>query len=348
MVIVTKTLFGVIAFMCLAPFGADARFLGPGGVPNGAGPVGPIPPAQAVAAGFTTLALNSDFTQTQPANWLGGCANPGDGTAVNPQYHDDGGPHTWWLNLWWSPTYEQCYVSQTADPVYGGTVLDVPWQVDNNFASIGMTIETASWDYAPGVGQSNDYPNNAYYEITYRQSPATAGVYAVLNTWGPQGIQPTAWPTSGYAQTIEWDVMEPDAGQLYLSDAAVHNWGNGDASQLMWVGFGPPGLPSGFDPTQYHTFGMRVTSDGVGMEGCSYIDNVFVTCTALPGGLTPYEVTNGRNFLVLQDACDYWNQPSGQCTEGLNEDLFVKSVRVWSCATWQTTQCNTTILTGPP
>ena len=116
----------------------------------------------------------------------------------------------------------------------------------------------------------------------------------------------------------------------------------------MWVGFGPPGLPALFDPTQYHTFGMRVTSDGVGMEGCSYIDNVFVTCTPLPGGLTSYEATNGRNFLVLQNACDYWNQPGGTCNQGMNQDLYVQSVRVWSCATWQTTQCNTTILTGPP
>jgi hypothetical protein len=308
-----------------------------------------VPPG-AAAAGFTTVALNSDFTQPQPANWLGGCANPGNGAPLSPMFYDDGVPHVWWQNIWWSAQYQGCATGQITDPVYGGTTLDMPWTVDNTYNSVGMVIETASWDYGktPGEGVSHDYPNNAYYEIEERQTPAAAGNYAVLNTWGPRGISPDQWTPSGYSQTIEWDVMEPDAGQLYLSDAAVHNWGAG-GSALMWVGFGPPGLPAGFDPTQYHKFGMRVTSDGTGMVGCSYIDNVFVTCKPLPGGLTAYEAANGRNFLVLQNACDYWNQPSGTCTQGQVQHLYVKSVRVFvGCVAWQTTECNRPILTGAP
>jgi hypothetical protein len=345
-----RSLFLVAVFMCLASIGADARFLGPGGVANGAGPSGggaPPAPPQAVAAGLTTNALNSDFTQVQPANWLGGCATPGNGAALSPQFFDDGVPHSWWMNLWWSATYQGCSVAQIADPVYGGTTLDMPWTVDNTYNSVGTSLESASWDYSATGGVSHDYPPSSYYEITFRQSPAAAGNYAVLNTWGPQGISPTTWPSSGYQQTIEWDVMEPDAGQLYLSDAAVHNWGAG-GSALMWVGFGPPGLPIGYDPTQYHTFGMLVTSDGTSMQGCSYIDNVFVVCAPLPTGLSPYEAANGRNFLVLQNACDYWNQPSGTCTQGQVQHLYVKTVRVWSCSSWQTTQCNGTIYPPPP
>src|SRR6266851_8606107 len=47
---------------------------------------GPTPPPGAVAAGFTTLAANYDFTQTLPANWLG-CP-------------DDGLTHQWYQLDW--------------------------------------------------------------------------------------------------------------------------------------------------------------------------------------------------------------------------------------------------------
>src|SRR5580693_8938461 len=64
-----------------------------------------VPPG-AAAAGFTTVALNSDFTQPQPANWLGGCANPGNGAPLSPMFYDDGVPHVWWQNIWWSAQYQ--------------------------------------------------------------------------------------------------------------------------------------------------------------------------------------------------------------------------------------------------
>jgi hypothetical protein len=323
-------------------------------------PAGPSAPAGAAAAGFTTLALNSDFTQQMPAGWLGGCANPGDYTPVNNA--DDGKPHSWWLNLWWSQNYYSCAVGQVADPAFGGLVLDMPWWVDNAYGNVGTVLETASWDYnanggwpASPQGQSNDYPNNAYYEVTLRQTPIGAGVYSVLNTWGPLGIAP-AMNSNGSSQTIEWDAMEIETGNIGHSDAAVHNWGNsGTAGGFLWCGIvgtgcggfpAPGGLPSNFDTSQYHTYGMRVTSDGTNMEGCAYVDNKLINC--IPVTLNAFQKVSGRNFLVLQNACDWWNLPSNGCTQGQRQDLYVKSVRVWSCASWQTAQCNGPVLSGAP
>ena len=78
--------------------------------PRGSGPIpsaalGIAVPAPAAAAGFTTLALNADFTQTLPANWLGGCAVAGNGS---PNNISDNTGHTWYLNYWWSSTYQNC------------------------------------------------------------------------------------------------------------------------------------------------------------------------------------------------------------------------------------------------
>jgi hypothetical protein len=296
-----------------------------------------------VAAGFTTLALNSDFTQPMPDKWLGGCANPGSGAGVSPQYFDDGGPHSWWMNIWWSPTYQACWTAQKQDPAFGGLVLDMPWTVDGAYEAVGTVIETASWDYnrKTNTGQARTFPRGSYYEVVARITPSDQrGTYMVLHTWGQDG------PANGNAD-VEWDVMETDADQLLYYDSAVHNWGNSGSSWILqpWTNLAPG---TNFDATKYNTYALRVTYDGASNAvGCTYVNNIFQRCAALPNGVSAAEQAE-RNFLVLYTACDYWNLPSGGCKQGMEQHMYVKSVRVWSCADWQTTQCNGTVLTGAP
>ena len=64
-------------------------------------------------------------------------------------------------------------------------------------------------------------------------------------------------------------------------------------------------------------------------------------------GVAP-ENTTERQFLVLQNACDWWNQPANGCEKGRDQRLYVKSVRVFSCGDWNTTQCNRPVLMGAP
>jgi hypothetical protein len=316
-------------------------------VPAGSGPTAP---AGAQAAGFTTIALNSDFTQPMPDGWMGNCAHPGDGTPNNPQFYNDDKPHMWWQNIWWSAQYEGCVIGQVTDPVYGGTVLDMPWTVDSRAASVGTIMQSASWDYngSTGAGAINSFPNNSYYEITFRITPVKPAAWGGMNTWTPEGI----WQTDGAG--LEQDIVELDNSPS-ASNAAVHNWAANNTAFCIWGGCnGSFPTPANFDPNQYHTFGLRVTTngqpstDGSTMSTCAHIDNVFINCVSAPGGINSTEVAQ-RQFLIVQNACDHWNY-NGGCNgnDGTLQHMYVKSVRVWSCANWQTTQCNGPVLTGAP
>lgn len=322
----------VAAALCIAATAAGARVL--------SGGASSLPPG-ASSAGYTTQALNDDFTQTMPSNWLGGCATPGNGAANSPSSSDDGGPHHWWQNIWWMTGYQPCNVSQVTDPTYGGTVLDLPWVVDNTSNStdiIGNTLESASWDYNPSTntGQARTYSNGSYYEVVARIDPPTLqGNYFAFWTWGERGI-------SNQSQSgTEWDIVETNGENLGSYDSAIHNYsGNGGG----WVLFPWTSLASGtnFDATKYNTYGLQVTYDGSIGIGCTYVNNVLQKCAPWGGVITADEQAQ-RSFLLLTTAC---NNSVAACTSGAQEHSYIKSARVWSCSNWATTQCPVTFNYG--
>jgi len=340
-----------LLFPCLAFGGNPSTDLSVQVVtPPPSGTTPPVPTG-AAAAGFTTLALNTDWEHQQfPLNWLGACPNGsipvnadnGQGERpLVPYGHDDTG-HTWWANLWWSYGSTGCTYVIVSDPVFGNTALDLAYTNRNNSRDgIGNVIQTASADYnrSTGVGQVNSFPIGSYYEITYRITPAgDARNYIVLNTWGPDGI------ANGNCNcAMEWDVMETDGSDLGKYDSAFHNWGAGGGGWVLapWSTLAPG---TNFDPNNYNTIGMRVTYDGAHMIGCTYVNNVFQQCSALQSVNATEAAPSGRNFLVLQKACDTWN---GSCTQDTQHG-YIKSVRVWSCASWQTTQCTGQVLNSAP
>lgn len=315
----------------------------------------PAPPPGAETAGYTTLALDNDFTKPMPANWLGGCANPGNGQPNNPMYFDDGGPHSWWQNRWWSRGYQPCNIGPVTDPVYGGTVLDIPWVVDPNYGALGNNLVSASWDYDPvkHIGQARTFPVGSYYEIVGRADPpALRGNYFAFWTWGEAGL-------SGGPSGIEWDVIEGDGSNFFLWDSNIINWSCGKCgggwildpwdrpSSTNPYPTGPNGIAvapgTNLDPTNYNTYGLRVTTDGTEAIGCTYVNNVFQRCQPL-GGLTPDEKLY-RNVLLITEGCNDWAEA---CSTGTMEHFYVKSVRVWSCKDWATTQCPGPLLSAAP
>lgn len=302
-----------------------------------------VPPG-ALSAGFTTQALNSDFTQPLPKGWLGGCPNDADGTWDM----NDATGHTWWIGLWWFWTYTSCTVTQAQDPVAGSLVLDMPWPIDSsNFHyANGVAIETTYFKGSSGTdGQAVTFPNNVYYEVVARQTPILpASFMAAGVTWPIEAVVDQS------KAGLEDDIIELDTGRLGNSDAALHNWGSGGGGGgFLWQGYGPPGLPGSFDPNQYHAYGLRITSDGQTRVSCSYIDNAFVGCQTLSGGQMTAAEANQRQFLNLQSFCDAWNyNQTCNGNDGQMQHLYVKSVRVWSCDSWQTTQCNRPVLNSAP
>ena len=174
----------VLCLLCLTHGAAAADSLrGNSDSPavSSAGTTGPVPPAGAQAAGFTTLAYNGDFSRRLPTNWLGGC--PGGPNGSQNDLSDDAG-HIWWNNLWWSNSHSPCTISQVTDSTYRGRVLDIPWTVNNTAPVIGHIIQSASWNYN-GAGKGAvgiSFPNNAYYEATTRISPVQPGAFTSFIT----------------------------------------------------------------------------------------------------------------------------------------------------------------------
>jgi hypothetical protein len=276
---------------------------------------GPTPPPGAVAAGFTTLAANYDFTQPLPANWLG--CSPYDSNA-----------HQWYQGIWWANPQPPCNINQVSDTVAGSNVLDMTWLPSYGTAG-GYGGAQAIATMSPDTTKVTDFPN-AYYEIVYRVTPTVANSYTGFYTWSQAAAKGGSGP-------IEWDHIETYGTAVNGYDAAIHNWGNNNiGSNFIWQTTSK--LPAGYDPTKYHTYAGRITSDGSTMSICSYVDNVFIACQ------NPQAVGaefNQRNFLVAQIGQNNGSTPQ-------QTDMFVKSIRVWSCANWQTSMCNGTVLTGAP
>ncbi len=289
------------------------------------GSSGPPPPPGATAAGFTTLAWNDDFTQSQPANWID-C------------FPSDGQVHRWYMGrVFYGSSATPCgSTAQVIDPLTGQLAVDVQWQA-SYAASVPIgfnTIETIGY---ADTSKVTDFPN-AYFEIVARITPAFVGNQTpplqAFWTWGTADAQ-----APGTRSPIEQDFIEVYGANSGCCDAGIHNWGNGNnPNAFIWVGANQ--LPNGFDFTQYHTYAGRVTSNGsTQMFMCSYVDgNLLQSC--VNSNPTAAEF-NYRNYLIV-------NNGRGSATFPDTVHFYIKSIRVWSCANWQTTMCNGSVLTGAP
>jgi hypothetical protein len=203
-------------------------------------------------------------------------------------------------------------------------VLNLQWLPSYPSAGFQSTMEmrTVSADGTPSRGL--DFPN-AYYEVVYRVPQNTPE-----NTPSFQPYQ-AFWVYFRGPAAVEYDFVE---NYGTLESAAWHDWSRSGAGNSIW---NESNLP-GFDSTQYHTYAGRITSDGnTATAFCGYVDNVLRGTCQDPGT----SVHNSRRFLIIN------NGPySNSIPAAMN--LYVKTIRVWSCASWQTTMCNGTVLTTAP
>jgi hypothetical protein len=262
----------------------------------------PTPPAPATAAGFTTLVLNSDFTTPFYAtlsNWLD-CAGAG--------------TPSWFL------------IAQSGDSVAAPCSDIVVGADGSNGQTLQLTWHTADYisgqrhgiDLTSAAGGAGKVFPNFYAEMTERVSGTPANMINMEGPW--------SWATVAAGGIIEYDGIE-----IYnptYTDSAVHNWGAGGAGPSIWFGTAPPHPPSGWDATQYHTYGYRVTSDGsTAIYMCAYIDNIAQGCTSV-NNATGTQITSGQtNYLLMGP-----NTASGS---GNQVTMFVENVHIWSCASWQ-------------
>src|SRR5262249_49439207 len=102
-----------------------------------------------------------------------------------------------------------------------------------------------------------------------------------------------------------------------------------------------------FDPTMYHIYGTRVTTDGnTGISRCNYLDQALLGCT------TTFQLTaSAPNEYLDRNTYFITFGPLSQAASNNFKnrgDVYVRWVRVWSCSGWRSDSCNGPILTSAP
>jgi len=263
----------------------------------------PQPPPQASAVGFTTLARNDDFTQTQPSNWL------------NCNYNTNAASWFLWRFFFSNTTYSSntnvgCNAwPQVTDPVYGGTVLDSVWR--GSWAQgepHDWTLIATAPDGNAGSTNAVEYPMG-YYEFEARSD---------YDNGDPMG-----W--SDWSQSVDGN----PALELDFLQAAGTNGCN--AWVLVWPG---PQIsqPVGWCNAQYHKYGVLWTGNANIFNFCFYVDDNQQGCSSFtpPAGLEAHRI-----FLIIwqQGTCNGAAIADATCVG--DRHLYTKTVRVWSCSSWQ-------------
>jgi beta-glucanase (GH16 family) len=233
----------------------------------------PVAPAQAVAAGFSTLKFYDDFTDP---------ASVSDGTRDAKWY--------------------------TASPVEPSKSLKLS---DINITNSCLTINTDYSGYSAGLftytsaSRQSFTPSRGYFEarMSFNQTGhVQGGAWPAFWLYDLNGI---LTPSASFA---ELDVLEayPTSGAGSPNGSAstlittVHEW-SGNTSQVGNYDGNVPKLPAGFSTSQFHTYGVAWTDSAVTW----FIDDAQVTTCAVGPG-TKFPSMDKARMVVLLGAGKGW------------------------------------------
>lgn len=275
-------------------------------------------PAAAQAAGFTTCLANYDFTTSAyatPSTYID-CLG-----ASTPQFYNA------FPGI--SPI-AGCGFSIGADPSGPSQVLI------NSYTRSAACASASTCQQALMTANSNmttiaaSFPN-AYYEEVYRVTPTwsctsggSAGCANPMSSfwsWGSAGT------SNGGNDELDFiETYGANLGNEY--DAAWHNASSSSAA-FFWQG-ATANLGSGYDPTQYNTYAMLVTTDNATSKwACSIINGVVISKCLTPSiNATSY---NARRVLTSNN---------GTSTDSTNNIIsgftsvtkYIQHIRVFGCA----------------
>jgi hypothetical protein len=273
---------------------------------------GSAAPAPAVAAGFTTLLLNSDFTSPAYANtstWLQ-CAGAN--------------PYIWRLGQFW-----------TSGPC--PTIVN-----DGGVNALLLTYAISTFVSGPSPGNALGISTSEDGCNTGECFPTTGVYEEAVMRWTPlqdRNFNTAPWITNagaacsvGSINSLEFDMYENQgAAQPPLSDAQFHNCGS-PGNGIDGVGH-PPGVPANFSVDQYHKYGMRVTSNGTDQVWfCTYIDDVTQGCVqvGIYASDQPMPYTNpGRGGLATTVGTNATSPPNSDSL------AYIRRISIWTCPNWQ-------------
>jgi hypothetical protein len=350
---------GIAGLTLAVPPMARAGF-GPfwgGGAAIQSGACGGGPPAEAMAAGFTTCALYSNFTEQTGADWYP-FPFPGNVTTLANwlDAFDNQSNIAWhWSNVGEGTQTAASTISVINDSACGGC------QVMSDVLPSGSTAPNEQQSYmSPVEGiYGNATPSNVttpigvYWEITYRLNTITNDA----NIGVGEDDTPFLWNSAG-VQNFSLNQETYSSDGYYDADSGYIPWNlvtNSPTPSVKCNGSTPPGFNcyptvSNYSVANYYTYAYLSTTDG-GLTsinnayGCVFINHTLQSCNSpgSPAGNgygTGY--FNARLFNLLQVVAYPFPGP-GPVNYNAN-GIYVQSIREFSCAGWATGQCNGTTL----
>ena len=291
--------------------------------PNNSGPV----PAPAAAAGFTTCALNADFSHAFFSNissWLGNCG---------------GNPGLW--GFYWDIRFggpAPCSrVDMETDSGIGKQVLHLQFQ-PGDVSNVAWALDFPGW--ASATQHQYMFPGQLYFQITFRFTPASlteGGAPA-----GPLDIYENGW-TNGCCG-VENDFIEYTGGNPHWGGGQIE-WVNGNAAYFT------PVTSITMDFTQYHTLGVLVTSDGgTVISKCTWVDGAGQGCTQVhPATVSGCDTSCvSASFSQHGGILAVWEGQGSQNIGSQNVDMYIQSEQAWTCSGYRSAsnQCFGTVITS--
>jgi hypothetical protein len=281
-------------------------------------------PAGAAAAGFTHCAVNLDFTQFTSLSQFIDCFG-----ASSPL-------------LWAADTSTvPCDSNHYAMVSDGGVnVFAATWLVNDTVINNLLSNSTVGQAFPAYLGYT--VPNAQFVETTWRVNSDTQCTAGCL-MWGP-----FEYPHSGDPYPfVEFDVDETYTSPN-LAQGSIH-------TNLTGTILAPV-----FDPTNYHTYGARVTSDGNGDYAlCEYFSSAVVSGLPASSFNTCLTTSTSGSQDTRKTMMVPWlvnNNDFSKFTASVT--VYIQRLTIWECADWRGSnensnifignQCNGTLLTSAP
>jgi hypothetical protein len=292
-------------------------------------------PADAQTAGFTTCALNSDFSTPSFADittWLAGpnCYNP---------------PHPVWWNSDPGPgIVNPCSDYSIVTDGSNGQVLDMRFTNADNSSGAGYTQMVSLNPYTPIPHPGQTYGSGGMY-TEWRGRVSSQTVHAFDGGTQHLAGGPFKYAQPGYGSH---PFEEVDLDEMYFNPIGIAgganaaNLGTNYTNGVYYMPF-PNSMhicPTGctnFDPTIMHTFGLlETTNGGDTVAFCTYLDGQKLGCATF---LMINPNNNGYTTADIWNAADFWIWQVGG---GLSIptpfngplDTYIQYFRVFACSTW--------------